>query len=527
MFKRIASALLLALAAQGVCAQNAWTKSAYNLVSKTYKDTYETKADSMTYSFVQTFMNKQKGVFNATYNQYAFNAYWQQAHYIDVVIYNYQRHKGVDTKNTSLFLNYIKLWYKNKGNNWEGTAAASSTTPNTSTGYKMFENGFIDDMCWVTLTMLHVAEATGTASYATVARQIFDNYIITEAREDETTGGLWLAQKQDAGKDAGVSACTQSPATLIAAKLYQRFGTEKYLEYAKKFYAYASKKMVKSDYRVEEPPLSYTQGTFAEACRILFHVTDEASSKKTSYKNMAYQYLNYAFTSSRCTSGGILRSEGTDGNQSLFKAVLIPYAVNFVLDDDMQTTYRTTILKLIMKNTTTLWPKMDFTRYPSKVFCNYIWSSPWSGEDSEASCGAMCSGASLIENTARMCRAITDRYTLGSLITECSKLTIEPGHADDADLTAYHKALAEAQEIMEAPGSYTTANFQKAIANLQEALPAAQDYATRIDNAGISEEENTAGIYTLDGRLVRSAWQGTAGLPRGIYVVGRRTVQVP
>ena len=48
---------------------------------------------------------------------------------------------------------------------------------------------------------------------------------------------------------------------------------------------------------------------------------------------IAEQVISYAFTSTRCTNKGFLRDEGTDMNQSIFKAVLIPYAVNLVLDD--------------------------------------------------------------------------------------------------------------------------------------------------------------------------------------------------
>ena len=430
---------------------------------RTIKENYETKADSMTRAFIESFMIKEKGVFNDKYQTYAFNAYWTQAHAIDVVVYSYERHKQDDNKTlANEFLKYIRLWYKNKANNYAGTAASSSTTPNTSTGYKMFENPFTDDMCWITLTLLHIGEATGTAAYSTIARQIFDNYIIKRANEDEETGGLWLPWNTDAG--SGPNACTQSPATLIAAKLYQKYGTEKYLDYAKKLYTYTNKKIVKADYRVEEPPLTYTQGTFAEACRILYHVTDESATTKGKYKNFAYQYLNYAFTSTRCTSGSnILRDEGSSGDQSIFKAVLIPYAVNFVLDTEMTTQYRKNIADYIQKNAAEMYSHLNWDRYPI-VFCNFNWKTPWTGEDKDASMGAMCSGASLLENTARMQKAIIENY---------------------------------------------------------------QDYQDGIETIPTAEEpKNIYAVYTLDGRMVRAPWQGAEGLPKGMYVINRRKVLI-
>ena len=429
---------------------------------RTIKENYEEKADSMVNAFIESFMIKSKGVFNDMYQKYANNAYWTQAHAIDVVIYNYQRHKQDNRTLANKYLNYIKLWYKNKANNYAGAAASSTTTPNTSTGYKMFENPYTDDMCWITLTLLHIGEATGTAAYSTIARQVFDNYIIKRANEDEETGGLWLPWNTDAG--SGPNACTQSPATLIAAKLYQRTGQEKYLTYAKKLYAYTSKKIVKSDGRVEEPPLTYTQGTFGEACRILYHVTDETATVRNKYKTLAYTYINYAFTSGRCTNGqNILRHEGTSGDQSIFKAVLIPYAVNFVLDTDMTTNYRKNIADLVQKNTKTLCANLIWDRYPI-VFCNFDWTKPWTGEDKDASMGAMCSGASLLENTARMQKAIIQNY---------------------------------------------------------------QDYQDAIQEVPATEEpKDIYAVYTLDGRMVRAPWQGARDLPRGIYVINGKKVLI-
>ena len=222
MTKRLAALILLTSLGIGIYAQTSGINQLYRIV----KDTYETKADSMTNAFIESFMIKSKGYFNVSYNHYADNAYWTQAHAMDVVVYNYERHKGIDGELANQYLTYIKRWYKNKANNYSGAPAATSTTPNTTSGYKMFENPYTDDMCWITLTLLHIGEATGTAAYSTIARQVFDNYIIKRAKEDEETGGLWLPWSTHSGKD-GPNACTQSPATLIAAKLYQKYGTEK------------------------------------------------------------------------------------------------------------------------------------------------------------------------------------------------------------------------------------------------------------------------------------------------------------
>ncbi len=425
----------------------------------TIKENYETKADSMVNAFIKSFMIETKGVFNDKYQQYAGNSYWQQAHAMDVIVYCYERHKEDDKTLANKYKKYMTYWYNNKANNYSGASTSDGT-------YRMFENPYTDDMCWITLTLLHMYEATKTSKYYTAAKNIFDQYIIKRAKEDEETGGLWLPWNTDAG--SGPNACTQSPATLIAAKLYQKTNQEKYLTYAKKLYAYTSKKIVKhdtpDDYRVEEPPLTYTQGTFAEACRILYHITDESTAIKNNYKKLAFQYINFAFTSGRCTNGAnILRHEGTSGDQSIFKAVLIPYAVNFVLDTDMTTSYRKVIADYIQKNTKTLYANLKWDRYPI-VFCNFDWTKPWTETDDKASMGAMCSGTSLLENTARMQKAIIENY----------------------------------QDYLD----------------IIEDIPAAYDV------------EHNYGVYTIDGRQIRTSREGTKNLPKGMYIINGRKVMV-
>ena len=74
----------------------------------------------------------------------------------------------------------------------------------------------------------------------------------------------------------------------------------------------------------------------------------------------------------------------------------------------------------------------------------------------------MCSGTSLLENTARMQKAIIENYQ-------------------------------EYQDVI-------------------EDIPANFDIAT------------TTGVYTIDGRLVRTPWQGTANLPKGLYIINGRKV---
>ncbi|MGN0234591.1 MAG: glycoside hydrolase family 76 protein [Bacteroidaceae bacterium] len=362
---------------------------AYNSTLANYvKGEYGGKADSLAKVLVDEFMYKSKGTFWSTPKDVEHSStyiYWQQAHAMDVLVYAYERHVNDTDKTLSTrYKSYIRLWYVNHANNY-------------SSGATGFENPYTDDMCWICLTLLHMTEATGLETYATTAKKLFDNAIMARAKEDDS--GLWLPWNTDA--DAGPNACTLSPACLIAAKLYNKYGAEEYLEYAEKFYTYMQKNIVKTDGRVEEPPLTYTQGTFAEACRQLYHITG-----KSVYRTQAQQYIEYAFTSTRCTNGAnILRDEGSSMDQSIFKAVLIPYAVNYVLDEKMLLTSRLKICRYIQLNANTLWSSLDKESYPA-MYCPYNWTTPYDASKT-ASMGAMTSGASLMENCARMCISLT------------------------------------------------------------------------------------------------------------------------
>jgi predicted alpha-1,6-mannanase (GH76 family) len=362
---------------------------AYNSVlANLVKGDYGGKADSLANVLIEEFMNKQKGTFWSTPKDVERSStyiYWQQAHAMDVLVYAYERHKGDDTGLASKYYLYMRRWYSNHANNYSG-------------GTTGFENPYTDDMCWICLTLMHMSEATGLDTYANTAKTVFDKTIMRRSVEDEK--GLWLPWNDSPG--AGPNACTVGPACLLSAKLHLKYGDEKYLTYAEKFYTFMQNNICKSDGRVEEPPLTYTQGTFGEACRVLYHITG-----KTIYRNKAALYINYAFTDGRCTSNGLLRDEGSSMDQSLFKAVLMPYAVNFCLDESMSLTYRRNLVTLVQKNANALWKNLDKDSYPV-MYCPYYWGKPFDPSKT-ASMGAMASGASLMENTARMCIALTTR----------------------------------------------------------------------------------------------------------------------
>lgn len=356
------------------------------------KGDYNAKADSMELCLINNFMDKTRGTFYSTPRNIENSSkyiYWQQAHAIDVVVYAYERLRESDPNKAVIYKNYIRKWATNYANNYHG---------------RTFENPYTDDMIWIGLTLTHMAEALEMDTYYAEAKKLWDRSIITRAIRDSRGLRLpwnWDNNPDGTWKDQTGNACTNGPATLLAARLYLKYGQESYLQDAKDLCAYMVKNICKTDGRVEEPPLTYTQGAFGEACRVLYHITGGVQ-----YRTRAYDYINYAFTSGRCTHNGLLRHEGESMDQSIFKAVLIPYACNFVLDEKMPSTQRRAVMQKMQTNAEALWRNLDHSRYP-QMYCSYYWGERYDYNSGRyASMGAMTSGASLIENVARMHNAL-------------------------------------------------------------------------------------------------------------------------
>ena len=356
---------------------------------------YSGRADTLENVLINQFLNSSRGTFYAiprTYSNYADETkyiYWQQAHALDVIIYAYQRISNSNDPRVNNYKRIMQLWYRSHANNWYSKS-------DDDTG---FYNEYTDDMCWICLTLLHISEALDDDTYAATARKVFDDYILPRGSRDNK--GLFSLPWKDDG--SGPNACTNSPGCLLAAKLYERYGEDSYLQAAKDLYDWQADKVkteLNNDGRVEDPPLTYTQGTFGEAARRLYHITGQQE-----YMSMASKVLYYAISSTRCTYKGLLRDEGSSMDQSIFKAVLIPYLVNYVLDESATISYQKRIVTFLQKNANTLWQNLNLDTYP-RTFCNYYWGEPIDASK-VPSMGAMVSGASLMENTARMAIALT------------------------------------------------------------------------------------------------------------------------
>lgn len=353
------------------------------------RSVWEAAADSCTFTLIDQFMNKNRGTFWASAGNVLNNSgvlYWQQAYPMHTMLYSYQRIKDSNPGLAAQYKNYADLWIRNNGNNWYG---------NKKNG---FYNEYTDDMAWMALVFLHMYETFGGEQYLTKAKEIY-GYMTEPQRVVNDSKGWGLIWKINGG--GGRNACTNTPAIIIAAKLYQITGTRQYLDEAIKMYGFMSTftNDILTNGRVEEPALTYTQGCWIEGCRLLYHITDEPK-----YKDNATKAVNYTMNSGRCTNGivGILRNEGTSADQSNFKGGLMPYMINYINDTDMPDDKRQEARTFMIKNARYMWfHNMDKTLYP-KTFANYSFSSYYRAENNSGSLGAHNSAAALLEGITRL-----------------------------------------------------------------------------------------------------------------------------
>lgn len=348
-------------------------------------------ADSTTYVLVSNYLDNAKGTFWSSVRDAekdSYYLYWQQAHAMDVVLYSYKRIKSSNPELAAYYEEIFEKFFQNGANNYNHSHWSEGE-------YGRFFNDWTDDMAWLCLTLLHMTEFTGKEKYAQAAKDVYDKYIWTRSTRSEK--GVCLPWTNHAEDVNNFNACTNTPSCLVAALLYQKYGEASYLKQAEDLYAFNINNKY-DDERVENPALTYTQGTFGEACRVLYALTGNAE-----YRKEAGKVIKYAFYGGACTHNGLLRSEGDSNDQNIFKCVLIPYAVNYVLDKGMDATTVAQVKEKLLANAKKLNSNLNKDEYPS-MFAAHYWGDRLEPR-ATVRMGCHASGASLIEGVARMTAA--------------------------------------------------------------------------------------------------------------------------
>lgn len=291
-------------------------------------------ADSSSMALINSFWNKSGKYFNYDSNEKTDFHYWPQAHGLDVLIDAYLRTED------NTYKNYFDQWF-------EGVKIKNRNT---------FYNDFYDDMEWNALAILRAYKATNDVKYKEAALQIWE--YIKVGWNDNAGGGITWVKGQEYSKNA----CSNGPACILAARLYQEFGDESNKEWAIRIYNWEKSTLFNKNNGMVYDHINsetgetktdwiftYNQGTFIGSAVELYKIFGEKS-----YLNDAVLAADYATGS--LVDNSILKSEGT-GDGGLFKGIFIRYFTDLIQQDRLDATARKRYIQFIEHNATTLWTK--------------------------------------------------------------------------------------------------------------------------------------------------------------------------
>ena len=349
---------------------------------------WQKEAKNSTNALVNEFWNKEKNFFNTYAGKPDTSAqdwnYWPQAHAMDIIIDAYIRTKS------STWKDYFDAWY-------EGVKQKSGGS---------YFNDFVDDMEWICLTMIRLYEQTDEKKYINTAQSLW-NVIKSNWNEEYSGGGIAWKQSQPWSKNS----CSNGPAGIIAARMYQLNGKKKEdLDWAKKIYEWQTEKLVNAgtgavyDHIVPETGerkdwfFTYNQGTYLGMAHELYNITGDKQ-----YLDMANAAALYCIKNLIDKKNNILKDEGSNGDGALFKAVFVRYFVKLILEEDLSNSRRELYVDFFNNNAEVL-NKQGTGK-------NYLYNGHWimPGNRSNNDLCAQVSGCAMIEAKAYYERVMKSR----------------------------------------------------------------------------------------------------------------------
>ena len=196
-------------------------------------------------------------------------------------------------------------------------------------------NHFYDDMEWMALALLRGCEANANFSrqYMNQVTLLFNDIIGGWSNVD---GGGIHWNKNVTGDGAGKNACSNAPAMILAARLYQTTGEQKYLDWALRIYEYMRDHSRFPDGVVKDTPqnnnhevtFSYNQGTWVGGLLELYKITGEEH-----YRQTATDLLDLLLFGKWYSPKGIMneRQNYNQDDGGMFKGIFIRYLTQWIL----------------------------------------------------------------------------------------------------------------------------------------------------------------------------------------------------
>lgn len=346
------------------------------VTSDGYTINWNAAADSSTTSLITNFWNPSAHYFNGATSGNSFG-YWPQAHGLDVLVDAYLR------TNDAKYKTYFDQWYA-------GVQVGNGGS---------FLNNFYDDMEWNALALLRTYSATKDDKFKTAAQTVWQN--IKTGWNTNGGGGISWAKDALFSKNA----CSNGPACILSARLFQQFGDTTDSTWALKIYDWEKNTLfvpatgaVNDNLNASSGVMStytstYNQGTFIGSAIELYKITNEKI-----YLNDAVKAANYTINS--LSSNRILNTEGT-GDLALFKGIFIRYFTALIQCPGLDNATKDHFVQFLKYNSNELWYSGTNRQYAT-------FTSNWTTAPnflSETELNAQESGCMLIEATALLNKA--------------------------------------------------------------------------------------------------------------------------
>lgn len=353
-------------------------KDVYGYDQNSYTIDWNAAADSSSMALINQFWNPTDHYFNYGSDGSLLDFhYWPNAHAMDVIIDAYVR------TNDAKYKAYFDQWY------------AGIKVKNGNTYY----NDFYDDMEWNALTMLRLYDITKDEKYLTTVKQLWAD--IETGWNDKAGGGIAWVKYQLYSKNA----CSNGPAAIIAARLYQLTKDEAYKQWALDIYDWEKNTLYNQSTgavydningdtgAVADFSLTYNQGTFIGAAVELYKITGNIV-----YINDAQKAANFTIIKLIDTSNNILRDEG-NGDNGLFKGIFMRYFLQLILTDGVDPSFKNKYVTFFNNNADVLWRKGC---YKENLLFGTSWNNPPVGTTqltSQASACMMIEAKALFEKS--------------------------------------------------------------------------------------------------------------------------------
>ncbi|MDR2087357.1 MAG: hypothetical protein LBP72_09315 [Dysgonamonadaceae bacterium] len=309
----------------------------YRISNETEKTGWSACADSMQSKMIDLFWRQRGSGYylvhannlEAETKDFGFN-YWWMAHAIDVFIDAYAR-----TGNNDYKLKMRQIYNGMKS------------------GQNSLKNGFFDDMEWMALACIRAneVEPTGMVNWKNEAIQLW-NWIKLGWNTDYHGGGIQWVDTQPQSKNA----CSNAPAIIVAARLFQLTGEQTYLDWALQIYNWMKSGLILSNGLVRDSYdndwiFTYNQGTWIGACLELYKITNEQQ-----YFDAAMRTADYILNDpTKFSPYGILYNDEGGGDGGMFKGILMRYLSQWILSGKLDADREERFINYFIANGKSVW----------------------------------------------------------------------------------------------------------------------------------------------------------------------------